>query len=364
MERLTVALGPRSYDIVMGRGILDGLGEALSGMAASPRTAVVSNPTVFGLYGDRVMASLRSAGFEPAEVIVPDGEEYKSLLWTEHILGEMLRRRLDRSSLVVALGGGVIGDMAGFAASVYMRGIRFVQAPTTLLAQVDSSVGGKTGVNHALGKNMVGTFWQPSLVWADVETLRSLPRRELLAGLAEVIKYGVIRDREFFDYLVERRSAILGLEEAPLTHIIRRSGEIKAEVVSMDEREAGLRAILNYGHTVGHAVETATEYKRFLHGECVAMGMCLEAGLSVHLGFMERAEAEKIRSAVEAFGLPSVLPGDITARATELIVSMEVDKKAVAGTMRFILPERVGRVRVNEPVERDAVAAFLGARAS
>jgi len=363
MERLRVALGPRSYDIVMGMGILDGLGKAISGLDASPRMAVVSNPTVFGLYGERVMASLRAAGFEPAVVIVPDGEEYKNLLWTEHILGEMLGHRLDRYSLVVALGGGVIGDMAGFAASIYMRGIRFVQVPTTLLAQVDSSVGGKTGVNHALGKNMVGAFWQPSLVWADLGTLRSLPRRELLAGLAEVIKYGVIQDREFFDYLVEKRDAILGLEEASLLRVIRRSCEIKSGVVSMDEREAGLRAILNYGHTIGHAVETVTEYTRFLHGECVAMGMCLEAWLSVYLGFMAKAEAERIRSVVDAFGLPSALPDDLSAMAAELVVSMEVDKKAVAGVMRFVLPERVGQVRVNEPVSRDSLIAFLGALA-
>jgi 3-dehydroquinate synthase len=357
MEKLRVELGPRSYDISIGRGTLGGLGEAIRGMGLSPRMAVISNPTVFGLYGEKTMASLRAAGFEAHEIIVPDGEEYKSLLWVEKILGNMLGMRLDRSSAVVALGGGVIGDMAGFAASVYMRGIRFVQVPTTLLAQVDSSVGGKTGVNHELGKNMIGAFWQPSLVWVDTDTLKTLPMRELIAGVAEVVKYGVIWDREFFDYLLENRQGVLELSEGPLARIIRRSCEIKAEVVSRDEREAGLRAILNYGHTIGHAIENVTGYTRHLHGECVAMGMCAEALLSVRMGIMDRAEAEAVSGAVRGFGLPHELPGGLEADA--LVSAMEVDKKTVAGTMRFVLPERVGSVRVNEPVERDMIKSLI-----
>ncbi len=357
MERLRVELGPRSYDIAIGRGVLDGLGDALKDKGLSPRMALLSNPAVYALYGDRAGDSLAGAGFEPYKIIIPDGEEYKSLLWTENALTEMLRLKLDRSSALVALGGGVIGDLGGFAASVYMRGIRFVQVPTTLLAQVDSSVGGKTGVNHPLGKNMIGAFWQPSLVWIDVETLGSLPRRELLAGMAEVIKYGVIWDREFLDYLSINREAILALEEGPLAHIIRRSCQIKAEVVSKDEREAGLRAVLNYGHTIGHAIETATGYTRWLHGEAVAMGMHLEALLSVQMGFMDKKEAELVREVIGSYGLPFELPEGMEAEA--LISAMEVDKKAVKGQMRFVLPETVGKVRVNVPVAREDALKLL-----
>jgi 3-dehydroquinate synthase len=218
-------------------------------------------------------------------------------------------------------------------------------------------VGGKTGVNHPLGKNMIGAFWQPSLVWVDVETLRSLPRRELLAGLAEVIKYGAIWDRGFLDYLARNREAILALDEGPLAHIIGRSCQIKAEVVSKDEREAGLRAILNYGHTIGHAIETATGYTRYLHGEAVAMGMYLEALLSVQMGIMDKKEAELVREVLRSYGLPFELPGGLEAEA--LIGAMEVDKKAVKGQMRFTLPDAVGKVRVNEPVARETVRELL-----
>jgi 3-dehydroquinate synthase len=323
----------------------------------SPSVAIVSNPLVEELYGGAVESSLRDAGFAPVKAIVPDGEEYKSLLWLEHIWGELLKARLDRGSAVVALGGGVIGDMAGFAASTYMRGIACIQVPTTLLAQVDSSVGGKTGVNHPLGKNMIGTFWQPSLVWVDVETLRSLPRRQLLAGLSEVIKYGVIWDGGLFEFLEKNRDAILGLDGPALEHIIRRSCEIKAEVVSRDEREAGLRAILNYGHTIGHAVETATGYGPVLHGEAVSMGMYLEAELSLAMGLTDRATVQRIGALLGLYGLPTGLPPEIEREA--MLEAMRLDKKALAGKLRFILPEKVGLVRVNEPVEAGKVAEVL-----
>jgi len=269
----------------------------------------------------------------------------------------MLEHRLDRKSAVVALGGGVIGDMAGFAASVYMRGIPFVQVPTTLLAQVDSSVGGKTGVNHVLGKNMIGTFWQPSLVWIDVETLRSLPNNQLLAGMAEVIKYGVIWDAEFFDRLATDKARILALEPEALEPVIRRSCEIKAEVVSRDERESGLRAILNYGHTVGHAVETVTGYTGYLHGEAVAIGMHHEAMLAAYIGIMEAAEAGRVREMVDFYGLPTSLPEAVAAR--DLLAAMTLDKKAVAGQFHFILPEKIGSVRINEPVAEEDILKVL-----
>lgn len=361
LEKLRVELAERSYEIAIGSGTLGGLGESLRSLKLSPRLAIISNPTVFGLYGEQVESSLRASGFEPATIIVPDGEEYKSLLWVEYIYGEMLGQRLDRKSAVVALGGGVVGDMAGFAASTYMRGIAYVQVPTTLLAQVDSSVGGKTGVNHPLGKNMIGTFWQPSLVWIDADTLKSLPRREFLAGLSEVIKYGVIWDSEFFEYLEKHREDIMKLRAEALIGIIKRSCEIKAEVVSRDERETGLRAILNYGHTIGHAVETATGYTRYLHGEALAMGMLAEAELARTLGITDREQVALIKALIDSYGLPSGMPGDVDTEA--LMAAMELDKKALAGTLRFTLPEKVGKVRVNEPVDREKLREALKTKA-
>ncbi len=357
MTEIRVDLGQRSYGIFIGSGILEGIGEKLGPFGFSPKIALVSNPTVFGLYGERVLRALRAEGYEVSTVLIPDGEEYKDLLWTYYILGELLKTGLDRGSAVLALGGGVIGDIAGFVASIYMRGISYIQVPTTLLSQVDSSVGGKTGVNHPLGKNMIGTFHQPRLVWIDVETLRTLPGREFLAGMAEVIKYGVIRDRGFFDYLSARREDILDLEDDCLTRIISRSCEIKADVVSRDEREAGLRAILNYGHTVGHAIETVTGYRRYLHGEAVAMGMACEAELSVRLGVMEEGESRMIRELIERYGLPTA--SDVDLDASRLLEAMTIDKKAVAGRLRFVLPEAVGRVRIQEGVSEEDIRRAL-----
>lgn len=354
MDSVRVNLGERSYDIAIGSGTLGEAGKRVKGLTKNPRVALISNPTVYGLYGEAVSKALRGAGLEPVEVIIPDGEEYKSLLWIEYIWGELLKAKLDRSSLIAALGGGVIGDMAGFAASAYMRGIGFVQMPTTLLAQVDSSVGGKTGVNHALGKNMIGAFWQPSLVWIDVSTLKTLPRREFISGMAEVIKYGIIRDREFFDFLNANRDGILTLREDLLARIIRRSCEIKADVVSADERESGLRAILNYGHTIGHAIETATGYTKYLHGEAVAIGMCLAARISG----LSDVEASEIKTLVESYGLPSELPSGIDPEA--LLEAMAVDKKSVAGEIRFVLPNSIGSVRVEKTGRQKILSALSG----
>lgn len=341
MEEVRVELDDRSYGIFIGSNILGKLGERLKGFGFSSIT-VISNPTVYSLYGDAVMDSLSKAGFNPWSVIIPDGEEYKDILWAYYIYGELLRGGLDRASALIALGGGVIGDITGFVASTYMRGISFIQVPTTLLAQVDSSVGGKTGVNHPLGKNMIGTFYQPRLVWTDVDTLKTLPENELLAGLAEVIKYGVIWDEGLFRFLEEGRDRIVGLDRGALGYIIRRSCEIKAEVVSRDEREAGLRAILNYGHTIGHAIETATGYTQYLHGEAVAIGMCLEARLSSFLGLMGNEDADRVKSLISSYGLPIEIPSDIDR--DRILSSMKLDKKALAGGLRFILPEKIGAV--------------------
>jgi len=357
METIRVELGERSYDIVLGTGVLKKIGNSLKSFGLSPKIAIVSNPTVFSLHGKLVVNAVRKAGFDAITISIPDGEEYKNLLWLQHIYNELLMHKLDRSSALIALGGGVIGDITGFAASTYMRGISYIQVPTTLLAQVDSSIGGKTGVNHELGKNMIGTFWQPRLVWIDVETLRTLPEREWVAGLAEIIKYGVIYDEDLFRMLEEKKDKILSLDRNVLTHIIKRSCEIKADVVSKDERESGVRSILNFGHTIGHAIETATDYKRYLHGEAVALGMCLEAELSQKLKFIDKKAVLRIRKLADSFGLPSVLPADIDI--DHILSSMQLDKKAVAGALKFILPERIGRVRIHKGITEKVIKRLL-----
>lgn len=342
---ITVALGQRSYPIRMGSSTLSELGTAMLPFNFEKRIALVSNPTVYSLYGQTVLDSLSGAGFDVALIKIPDGEEYKNLLWTEFIYGELLRARLERGSCLVALGGGVIGDITGFCAATYMRGIRFVQVPTTLLAQVDSSVGGKTGVNHALGKNMIGAFWQPSLVWIDITALKTLPAREFAAGMAEVIKYGVIRDRAFFEYLEKEAAPVKNLSPEHLMHILKRSCEIKAEVLALDERESGLRAILNYGHTVGHAVETLTGYKKYLHGEAVAIGMCMEARVARERGLLDAADHERIIKLVASYDLPTEIPGDLAGKQ-ELINAMLLDKKVKGSEIRAVLPSGIGNVRM------------------
>ncbi len=358
MQKIRLELGDRSYNIVIDSNILKDIGRTLERFEFSKKLALLSNPTVFNLYGGVVVNSIKNSGFELIEVIIPDGEEYKSLQWTENIYGALLNTKLDRKSALIALGGGVIGDIAGFAASTYMRGIDFVQVPTTLLAQVDSSVGGKTGVNHPLGKNMIGTFWQPRIVWVDTDTLKTLPRRELLAGLAEVIKYCVIWDEDLFDFLEVNRGIVLKLDKSALTYIIKRSCEIKAEVVSKDERElSGLRSILNYGHTIGHAIETVTEYKKYLHGEAVAIGMYMEAKLSQMLGFIAEGKVKRIKSLIENYNLPAQIPDGIDINA--ILSSMQLDKKAVAGELKFVLPEKIGEVKVYSGVSLEVVKDAL-----
>ncbi len=351
ITEIVVALGERSYPIRIGDGILSGLGHALARLDSEKKLgldrkiALISNPTVYALYGDTVLSSLEEAGFGVTVINIPDGEEYKNLLWVEFIYGELLKARLERGSCLVALGGGVVGDITGFAASTYMRGIRFVQVPTTLLAQVDSSVGGKTGVNHALGKNMIGAFWQPSMVWIDTSTLKTLPPAQFAAGMAEVIKYGVIRDKAFFECLEKDKDRIMGLDPGSLAHIIGRSCGLKAEVVSLDEREAGLRAILNYGHTVGHALETLTKYKKYLHGEAVAIGMCIEAELAEKKGLLKPGIHERIKTLVSSYGLPAEIPAGLIGEE-EMFKAMLLDKKVKGGRIRMALPVDIGEARI------------------
>lgn len=357
MDKIRVELKERSYDIVIGGNILDGIGGALATFEKSSKIAIVSNSTVYSLYGERVSDSIRNSGYNPQAVIIPDGEEYKNFATLQSIFDELLKNKLDRSSFLIALGGGVVGDITGFAAATYMRGISYIQIPTTLLAQVDSSVGGKTGIDHPLGKNMIGAFWQPRLVWIDSETLRTLPRRELLAGLAEVIKYGVIYDAGLFDFLESHREKILNLDQDALAYMIKRSCEIKAEIVAEDERESGVRAILNYGHTIGHAIETVTGYTHLLHGEAVAMGMALEAKLSGMLHLIDKKEVQRVRTLIESFGLPVEKPANLKVHS--ILISMQLDKKAVAGELRFILPQEIGQVKILKGVTDDTLRAVL-----
>ncbi|RJQ40488.1 MAG: 3-dehydroquinate synthase [Nitrospiraceae bacterium] len=346
MEKVRVNLQERSYDICIGSNIIEKIGPKLKSLSSCRKIAVISNPAVNRFYGKKVLNSIKSSGFDAIPVIIPDGEKYKDISIVQKIYGELLKHRLDRKSALIALGGGVIGDITGFAASTYMRGIDYIQIPTTLLAQVDSSVGGKTGVNHKLGKNMIGTFYQPKLVWIDIDTLRTLPKRELLAGLAEVIKYGVIWDAKLFAFLENNRDKIISLDRKALTYLIKRSCEIKAAVVSKDERESGLRAILNYGHTIGHAIETATGYRKYLHGEALAIGMRIEARLAERLGFITGRTAQRIKALIDEYCLPSEMPAKINLKS--MMSSMQLDKKSVAGELKFILPERIGKVRIQK----------------
>jgi 3-dehydroquinate synthase len=355
-ERVRVDLGARSYEIIIGSRLMQKLGLRIREFRPS-KVAIISNKKVFPIYRDSILKSLREYNYDPEILLMPDGEEYKDLLWTYHFHGELLKARFDRSSLLIALGGGVIGDITGFVASTYMRGIRFIQVPTTLLSQVDSSVGGKTGVNHPLGKNMIGTFYQPSLVFIDIDTLKTLPTNEFLSGMAEVIKYGIIADREFFDYLTTNKDDILSFGDS-IIHVIKRSCEIKADVVSKDEQESGLRAILNFGHTIGHAIETVTAYKKFLHGEAIAIGMCAAAELALKSGIFSSDDTSLIREIIESYNLPSFIPGDVNTE--EILHTMELDKKVTAGKMKFVLPEAIGKVRIKDNVDRQLIRDVIG----
>lgn len=358
MQRVKVSLKERSYEIFIGTECIEGVSSYVKELSPSGTVTIVTNTTVFGLYGEKLQDALRAQDLKVHTVVIPDGEQYKDYFWAYHILTEMLQAGLDRGSSLVALGGGVVGDIGAFCASLYMRGIALVQVPTTLLSQVDSSVGGKTGVNHPLGKNMIGTFYQPKLVWIDVSTLKTLPRREFLAGVAEVLKYGVILDREFFEFLEGSRKDILNLEPEVLQKVVKRCCELKAEVVSRDETETGLRAILNYGHTIGHAIETLTNYRLYLHGEAVAIGMVAEAMISESLGFLSSTERERIAKTTRDYGLPVSVKENLEVSA--MVQAMARDKKARKGSLTFVLPEEIGRVRIERDVPEEAVIKAIG----
>lgn len=356
VDTVTVELGDRSYPIVIGSGVLGEVGARLGALLPGRSAAVVSNPTVKKLYMDRVVGSLEAAGFRTASVEIPDGEAHKNLAWLTFVYDRLLDARMDRTSTVLALGGGVIGDLAGFAAGTFLRGVPFVQLPTTLLAQVDSSVGGKTGVNHPAGKNLIGIFYQPQLVLIDLETLRSLPRRELVAGLVEVIKYAIILDAELFVQIEENLDRVLALDTALLRHIVHRCCTLKAMVVQRDERESDYRSILNFGHTVGHAIESLTEYTRYLHGEAVAIGMACAARISRAQGFCQDETVHRIVALLKRAGLPVEVPQELAA--ARLGLAIEGDKKVAGGKVKFVCLEDLGRTRFVQ-VTGQEVAEFV-----
>ncbi|HWZ48233.1 MAG TPA: bifunctional shikimate kinase/3-dehydroquinate synthase AroKB [Herbaspirillum sp.] len=335
---LQVDLGERSYPIVIGRDLLQDA-DLMAQHIAGKRVVIITNTVVAPLYLDTVASTLQRAGKQVSSIVLPDGEEEKNWASLMLIFDALLREKADRHTTLIALGGGVIGDLTGFAAASYMRGIPFVQIPTTLLAQVDSSVGGKTGINHPLGKNMIGAFYQPQAVIADTATLQTLPARELSAGLAEVIKYGPIIDTAFFDWIESNIGKLCANDSATMAYAIRRSCEIKALVVQQDERESGLRAILNFGHTFGHAIESGLGYGQWLHGEAVACGMVMAADLSQRLGYIDAPTRERITAVIAAAGLPVVAPDLGAARWLEL---MQVDKKNEGGEIKFILIKPLG----------------------
>ncbi|HEX6157118.1 MAG TPA: 3-dehydroquinate synthase [Burkholderiales bacterium] len=357
METLSVALGNRAYPIHIGAGILDAA-ELYRPHLGGGAAAVVTNAVVAPLYLNRIRQALGAARI--TEVVLPDGEQSKSWQTLNHVFDQLLEARCGRDTLLIALGGGVVGDLAGFAAAVYQRGVPFIQVPTTLLAQVDSSVGGKTAINHPLGKNMIGAFHQPLAVVSDVATLETLPDRELRSGLAEVIKHGFALDATFVDWLESNVEKILRRDHGALGHAIRRSCELKARIVAADEREAGERALLNFGHTFGHAIEAGTGYGTWLHGEAVAAGMVMAAELSALMGQLKKTEVNRVRELVKRAGLPVSGPALAPERMLEL---MALDKKAAKGRTRFIVLESIGRAALRADIDTQAVRAAIVAAA-
>lgn len=355
MQTLEVSLGDRSYPIHIGQHLISQADLILPHLKRK-QVAIVSNTTVAPLYLEQLAAPLRAAGVNVISIILPDGEAYKNSETLNLIYDALLKNRCERSTTLIALGGGVIGDMTGYAAATYLRGVPFIQIPTTLLSQVDSSVGGKTGINHPLGKNMIGAFYQPQLVLADIETLKTLPARELSAGVAEVIKYGLIRDEKFFDWLELNMTKLMALDTAATSEAIYRSCQNKAEVVAVDEHENGERATLNLGHTFGHAVENAMGYGVWLHGEAVAAGTMMAADLSKRLGWLNSEEVTRISNILKAANLPIEAPHLGVDRYMDL---MGLDKKVVDGKIRLVLQQGIGKSVVTSDYDADALRQTL-----
>jgi 3-dehydroquinate synthase len=358
MRTVDVSLGVRSYPIFIGTNLLPRLGPQCAKFRLGRRCAIISDHIVARLYAKNAMASLRAAGFEPVLITVPAGETSKNLRTVQACCDHLARHRLERNSFIVALGGGVVGDLAGFVAAVYLRGIAFVQAPTTLLAQVDSSVGGKVGVNLPAGKNLVGAFYQPRFVLCDLGALGSLPVREYRSGLAEVIKYGIIYDAALFGRLERDLDLLLNRDPAALAATVARCCEIKAEVVALDETDGGLRAILNFGHTIGHALEAISGYGKFLHGEAIAIGQVAAAKLSSAVAGLPAADARRIEALFRRAGLPAEIYLTPRQRA-RLLAAMRLDKKVSGGEIRFVLARRIGKAEAGLNAPPALVASLL-----
>lgn len=356
MERITVTLGERSYPITIAAGLFNGPASFLP-LKSGDQVMLVTNETLAPLYLDKVRGVLERAGVNVDSVILPDGEQYKSLTVLDTVFTALLKKPHGRDTTLVALGGGVIGDLTGFAAASYQRGVRFIQVPTTLLSQVDSSVGGKTAVNHPLGKNMIGAFYQPASVVVDLDCLKTLPARELASGLAEVIKYGIILDADFFTWLEGNLDALLRLDGPAMAYCIRRCCELKAEVVAADEREAGLRALLNLGHTFGHAIEAEMGYGNWLHGEAVAAGIVMAARASERLGQFSSADTQRIIALLERAGLPVNGPCEMSVQ--DYLPHMLRDKKVLAGELRLVLPLAIGKSEVRGGVSHEVVLSAI-----
>ncbi len=363
MRIVEVPLGQRSYQIKIGSDLLAGLGRECFRLGLTGRCAIISDRNVAPRYAQKVKASLASARIEPLLITVPAGETAKSLNTVQSCYDQLAAHRLERKSFVVALGGGVVGDLAGFVAATYLRGVAFVQLPTTLLAQVDSSVGGKVGVNLKAGKNLVGAFYQPRLVLCDLDTLATLPMREFRAGLAEVIKYGIIYDAPLFARLEKDMPKLLAREPKALGAIVARCCEIKAEVVGQDETESGLRAILNFGHTIGHALEAISHYGKYLHGEAIAIGQVAAARLSCGLLDLKEREAQRIAQLFRRAGLPTRLELNPVQRK-KLLAAMRLDKKVSGGEIKFVLARRIGRVEFGQKVPAQLLEEVLRSQPS
>ena len=363
MRIVTVPLGQRSYSILIGGKLLRRLGRECSSLGLGKRCAIITDSNAGPRFARAVVGSLADAGFDPIVVRVPAGERSKSVKMVEACYNQLARHRLERRSFIIALGGGVIGDLAGFVAATYLRGIPLVQVPTTLLAQVDSSVGGKVGVNLRAGKNLIGAFYQPRLVVCDLDTLATLPRREFRAGLAEVIKYGIVYDPLLFGQLERGLPKLLKLERGTLAATVARCCEIKSEVVSQDETESGLRAILNFGHTIGHAIENSVGYGRYLHGEAISIGQVVAARLSASLLGLSADKVDRIQALFERAGLPTQIKLN-TWQRQRLFAAMRLDKKVIAGDIKFVLAEAIGKVRCGQSVPATLIEQIFNSQLS
>ena len=345
-KKLKIDLGKKSYDIFIGKDNLNKIGEMIKAkLPAVEKTFVISNPTVFPLYGEQVLKSLKEAKLDPSYGLIPDGEEYKTLEYAEPLYDQLIEHEMDRSSLIISLGGGVIGDLAGFVAATYMRGINFVQLPTSLLAQVDSSIGGKVAVNHKSGKNLIGSFFQPGFVLIDVSTLKTLAKEEFTSGLAEVIKHGMALDHDYFSYIEQNLESILNLDISVLEEVIYESCRLKGKVVQKDEKEQGERKMLNFGHTIGHALENIYDYKKYRHGEAVAIGMVCNSKIAYERDIIKKDDLNRLINLLEKVGLPTDIPSNVKKAA--ILEAIKNDKKSFHNKIPLILPTDIGEVEIS-----------------